>query len=815
MEDAEGVVTNLLKLLTFNGYIQHQMEFCINQDISLQTTTLSPWSTTRATKMETTSSEDEDTSSTYHDTFFHYLSDTQVSASQIDLQEEEIMVRNRAKIEGQTNRRLSRQDDVESKKSRDKAPWSWRNYRENMNDAWWTGRKDLEHAFAADRQIRWEEQKMYRIRMISSDEVTNIEISGRSYRFSGFHLLCLSTDLGCHRQLTTRGHQTEASEIIFEEVQMTAAVDEKDREELEWFQTFLFGSVLQFDPWNAEDSASHLRRFYLVPQYSANEERATIHQIVQFFREISQKTVQDVVHANQDWDQEARENFRRSFVGTILRIPGDKSYCVHTVRFPDVTRRTNRYPVSINRVYRREAALLIICALRGKITENAIRAAHKMNCTFNDIRLLEEALIHPSFSEYYENVFANAMAASARTAHVIHLQRTDGTDTCTAHLGISSEISHNQRLEFLGDAVFEFAVTTHLISMFPDNSEGTLSVRRSYLVQNQMAAKMMQDRGMDDFILTAGHPVFSKGGEYRYHVLADSFEAILGAVMLDSGIHTARKILADFLFVVRFHVEGPEEADLHDIWMEERNQGKRGTSHSQVPDPAPARGGPEAFEERIGYRFDDIELLRSALTHPSVSTVDSLAFNVLEFLGDAILQLLSSVHLYHQSPSFQEGVLSMIRSIHVNNKNLCNLGYQLGLEEFFRFRCPPDDPTTATWLSDCLEAIMGAIYVDGGLRPVKTFFDVVFVPDMDETVKMKKWTDHYGKLEMEMTEKSGQPPQLSHELMRDVDDKYQVGILTEGKLLCTGIGNSMRNALETAAKLGREEMRGTASREKR
>ncbi len=107
--------------------------------------------------------------------------------------------------------------------------------------------------------------------------------------------------------------------------------------------------------------------------------------------------------------------------------------------------------------------------------------------------------------------------------------------------------SHNERLEFLGDAVLELAATDFLFKKFPTNPEGELTSYRAALVNTVSLSKSAQALGINDYLL------LSKGeakdtGRARDVILADAFEAIIGAVYLDQGFNAAEAFIAKNLY---------------------------------------------------------------------------------------------------------------------------------------------------------------------------------------------------------------------------------------------------------------------------
>src|SRR5262252_332460 len=128
------------------------------------------------------------------------------------------------------------------------------------------------------------------------------------------------------------------------------------------------------------------------------------------------------------------------------------------------------------------------------------------------------------------------------------------------------------------------------------------------------------------------------------------------------------------------------------------------------------------LQETLAYQFRDLELLRLALTHPSVAHEQGAPVQTnqrLEFLGDAVLQLVLTRELYEKFPAFGEGPLTKARAKLVNRRTLAVQGRELGLgvnlvlsrgEELHGGRERPSA------LADAYEALLGAIFLDGGFE---------------------------------------------------------------------------------------------------
>ncbi len=107
-------------------------------------------------------------------------------------------------------------------------------------------------------------------------------------------------------------------------------------------------------------------------------------------------------------------------------------------------------------------------------------------------------------------------------------------------------LEHNERLEFLGDAVLELAVTERLYEMFPGRPEGQLTNLRAALVNAKMLSTVAGELGFNDYLL------LSKGetreiGKARQYILANAFEAVMGAIYLDGGYKSAAKLVGNYL----------------------------------------------------------------------------------------------------------------------------------------------------------------------------------------------------------------------------------------------------------------------------
>lgn len=146
----------------------------------------------------------------------------------------------------------------------------------------------------------------------------------------------------------------------------------------------------------------------------------------------------------------------------------------------------------------------------------------------------------------------------------------------------------------------------------------------------------------------------------------------------------------------------------------------------------------EQLEQRIGYVFRDKELLQQALTHSSYANEQKINkrqdYERLEFLGDAVLELVSSDYLFHAHPDLPEGKLTKQRSSMVCEPALAFCARDIELESFIYLG--KGEETTGgrnrdSIISDVMEAVIGAIYLDGGLEPARDYINRFILSDLD------------------------------------------------------------------------------------
>jgi ribonuclease-3 len=144
----------------------------------------------------------------------------------------------------------------------------------------------------------------------------------------------------------------------------------------------------------------------------------------------------------------------------------------------------------------------------------------------------------------------------------------------------------------------------------------------------------------------------------------------------------------------------------------------------------------EDCQEVIGYRFRQPDLLRGALTHASGANTRLASNERMEFLGDAVLGLVTCEQLYLRFPDYQEGDLTKIKSVVVSRRTCTRFSKALGLGEFLFLGkgMHHHDPASVppSMLADVYESLVAAIYLDGGLEAARTFILKHLGPEIEE-----------------------------------------------------------------------------------
>ncbi len=221
----------------------------------------------------------------------------------------------------------------------------------------------------------------------------------------------------------------------------------------------------------------------------------------------------------------------------------------------------------------------------------------------------------------------------------------------------------------------------------------------------------------------------------------------------------------------------------------------------------------EKLQKDIGYKFKDLNLLKKALTHTSYAYENKIESNEkLEYLGDSILEFVSSEYLYNNYINLKEGEMTKVRAAVVCEDSLYKIAKLHNFSDFLYLgkseRMSGGNARPAI-LADSVEAVIAAMYLDGGLQPVKEFIVNNLKQDIEistknvgikdyKTVLQEKLQEH-GEVEIKYN--------IINEKGPDHDKFFEAEVRCNNKLLATGIGKSKKQAHMQAAKKALESLK--------
>jgi ribonuclease-3 len=223
-----------------------------------------------------------------------------------------------------------------------------------------------------------------------------------------------------------------------------------------------------------------------------------------------------------------------------------------------------------------------------------------------------------------------------------------------------------------------------------------------------------------------------------------------------------------------------------------------------------------ALQAEIQYQFRDLDMLRLALTHPSVA--HELGRTVrhnqrLEFLGDSVLGLALSRELYEKFPDVSEGPLTKARAQMINRRTLAEQARHIGLREHLILGRGEEanlGRNRASALADAFEALIGAIFLDGGFDEARTFVLRSFERVFGELTSIPTLDNPKGELQELLQGKSSEAPQ--YELLNisgpDHDREFECVVTHAGAELGRGRGKSKKAAQSEAAIAALKKLRG-------
>ena len=214
----------------------------------------------------------------------------------------------------------------------------------------------------------------------------------------------------------------------------------------------------------------------------------------------------------------------------------------------------------------------------------------------------------------------------------------------------------------------------------------------------------------------------------------------------------------------------------------------------------------EKLEKNIGYTFKNKQLLKTALTHTSYAYEHNISSNEkLEFLGDSILEFVSSEYMYNKYINLKEGEMTKVRATVVCEKSLYKVAALHNFSDFLylgKSEIKTGGNKRPAILADSVEAVIAAIYIDGGLEPAKKFIVQNLKDEIEVATKHVGQKDYKTVLQEEL-QKNGDV-KIEYKIIKesgpDHNKTFEAEVSLNGKKLATGVGKSKKEAEMQAAK---------------
>lgn len=217
----------------------------------------------------------------------------------------------------------------------------------------------------------------------------------------------------------------------------------------------------------------------------------------------------------------------------------------------------------------------------------------------------------------------------------------------------------------------------------------------------------------------------------------------------------------------------------------------------------------ESLEKNLGYRFQNRHLLNEALTHKSYHRENNN--ERLEFLGDAVLDLIVGEFLFHKFPESNEGELSKMRASLVNEKGFTKMAYHIDLGDYIYISSAEENNKgrkKPSLLSNAFEAIMGAIYLEAGLEEVRRIMDAMLEEVYPKIDLSSLFKDYKTTLQEVTQARFGKTPEyhLVRAMGPDHKKEFEIQVNINGKNYAIAKGKSKKEAQQESARIALEKL---------
>ncbi len=226
-----------------------------------------------------------------------------------------------------------------------------------------------------------------------------------------------------------------------------------------------------------------------------------------------------------------------------------------------------------------------------------------------------------------------------------------------------------------------------------------------------------------------------------------------------------------------------------------------------------------AFEKKLGYEFKNKELLETALTHSSYANEHRVQDNErLEFLGDSVLSVIISEHIFKRLVGVNEGELSKFRATLVCETSLAAMSKKISLNKYIRLgkgEAASGGSQRPSIVSDAFEALLAAIFLDAGMEFAKQWVLNLMHDSIDSVLAGNGYEDYKTMLQEKM--QHGTKGKVTYntvaETGADHNKSFSVEVLIDGKVICRGSGRSKKDAEQHAARMALKKLQKKQEKE--
>lgn len=353
----------------------------------------------------------------------------------------------------------------------------------------------------------------------------------------------------------------------------------------------------------------------------------------------------------------------------------------------------------------------------------------RLGLEFRDMHLIRRALTHNSFSPPAHPLFTlPEYQAILAYGGILYSKVREDKEIWSLSGDLNPPIDirmqkDDHRLGTLGSATIQFLIVSHLFQVMQDSQEGELTIWKENCVSVKEKIRWAKVLELDSLVLMG-----ECQNEEISQMLSECLDCLFGVLYLCHPLRMSRMILAQCMFptIKLSGKDRDERIDLQIFWASKRTLTVTEPLKSEHSQLWKISESISIIEDSIGHCFGNKWLLLQALTHKSYTCKGWIPNERLELLGDAVLTLLTTQLLILTRPNLPSNEFVGIRNFLASNRTLAEVCISLGLQKFIIFGdqfLAKDTLIQGKILGDIIEAILGALYLDGGIGTCRHFVE--------------------------------------------------------------------------------------------